>query len=139
MSQTQKSLDGAHGSAHDKSLGELLGDLAREMTTLVRKEVQLAKTEITEKVGATVRGSAALVVAATLGFVGFQALVAAAVLLLAQSVSPPLAALIVGAVLLLLAGVGAVIGLGSLKKGVSPPEQTVETLKEDVQWAKEQL
>jgi uncharacterized membrane protein YqjE len=124
----------------NKSLGELLGDLARDMGTLVHKEVQLAKTEITAKISVAVRGSALLVVAGVLGFVAFEVLVAALVLLIAQTLSPPLAALIVGVVLLLLAGVFALIGLKSLKKGADPvPHQTVETLKEDAQWAKEQV
>lgn len=140
MAQTQqKSLDGTQAGSHDKSLGQLLSDLTREMSTLVRQEVQLAKTEITEKVVAAVRGSALLLVGAVFGFVAFEALVAAAILLLAQSLSAPLAALIVGVVLLLIAGVSAFVGLGSLKKGVTPPQQTIETLKEDAKWAKEQL
>ena len=126
--------------AKDKSLGELLGDLARETGTLVRKEVQLAKVETTEKVGAALRGSILLIVAGVLGFVGFEALVATAILALAQVMTPWLAALIVSAVLLLVAGIGAVIGLGKLKKGADiVPHQTVETLKDDARWAKEQV
>jgi uncharacterized membrane protein YqjE len=140
MALTQnKSHDGTQGSTQDKSLGQLIGDLTREMSTLVRQEVQLAKTEITEKVSSAVRGSALLIVSAVFGFVAFEALVAAAILALAQSLSAPLAALIVGAVLLLIAGVAAIIGLGSLKKGMTPPQQTIDTIKDDVKWAKEQL
>lgn len=126
--------------ASGKSLGQLLGDLARETSTLVHQEVQLAKTEITEKVTSAVKGSALLVVAATTGFVAFQVVVAAAVLALAQTLSPPLAALVVAAVLLVVTGVFAFLGLKAMKKGTDVvPHKTVETLKQDAQWAKEQL
>ncbi len=124
----------------DKSIGELLGDLMREVEMLVRQEMQLAKTEITAKIGASIRDAAMLIVAATLGFVGFQAFVVAAILGLSHWVTPWLAALIIGAVLVIVAGILALIGAMSLKKSAVPvPEQTVETLKEDIQWAKQQM
>lgn len=133
MLQTQEKAPG------EKSLGELLGDLAREMSTLVQKEVQLAKTEITAKIGDAVRGSALLIVAGVCGFVAFEALVAAAILFVAQKFSAPVAALIVGGVLLLFAAMLGLVGFAIFKKSANPiPRQTVETLKEDVQWAKEQ-
>lgn len=126
--------------ATEKSLGALLGDLARETSTLVRQEVQLAKVETTEKIVTLARASVMLVIGGVIGFVAFEVLVAALVLKLCQSYSPPLAALIVGGVLLLMAGVLALMGVFSLRKGVDPmPRQTIETLKEDAQWAKEQI
>ncbi|HEX8464219.1 MAG TPA: phage holin family protein [Abditibacterium sp.] len=127
-------------SPKEKSLGELLGDLARETGTLVRQEVQLAKVETTEKIGAALRGSILLVVAGVLGFAGFLALIATAILALSQVVAPWLAALIVSGVLLVVAGICAVLGLSRVKKGADiVPHQTVETLKDDARWAKEQV
>lgn len=124
----------------EKSLGALLGDLARETSTLVRQEVQLAKVETTEKIVTLARASVMLVVGGVIGFVAFEVLVAALVLKLCQSFSPALAALIVGGVLLLMAGLLALMGVFTLRKGVDPvPRQTVETLKEDAKWAKEQI
>ena len=124
----------------DKSVGELLGDLTRELSTLVRKEVQLAKTEFTEKISAAVRGSILLIVAAVFGFVAFQALVATAIIALATVVTAWLAALIVTGVLLLIAGIAAFIGIGKLKQGADVvPHKTVETIQADVKWAKEQI
>lgn len=124
----------------DKSIGELLGDLTRELSTLVRKEVQLAKTEVTEKITATIRGSILLVVAGVIGFVAFQALIATAIIGLATVVAPWLAALIVTGVLLLVAGICAFVGITKLKQGADPvPHKTVETIKADVQLVREQI
>lgn len=127
---------------HDKSLGELVGDLSREAGDLVRKEIQLAKTELSEKAGALIKGAALLIVAGVLAFFAVGVLLAALIFGLVAALNWPewMAALAVGIVMLLVAGVLAVIGIPSLKKGANPvPQQTVETLKEDAQWAKEQV
>lgn len=126
----------------DKSLGELVGDLSREAGNLIRKEVQLAKTELSAKAGAAIKGAALLIVAGVLAFFAVGVLLAALVfgLVTALNWSSWLAALVVGIVLLVLAGILAIIGIPSLKKGANPiPKQTVETLKEDARWAKEQI
>lgn len=123
---------------NDKSIGELFADLTQGVSTLVRQEVQLAKTEITEHISAGVKGIGFLVVAGCFAFVGFQALVAAAILALALILPWWLAALIVAVVLLVIAGVLLPGALSGLKKMTAPPEKTIETLKEDAQWAKQQ-
>ncbi len=123
----------------DKSLGELFSELSKGMSTLVRQEVQLAKTEISEKVSNTVKNVGLLVAGGTIAFVGFQALVAAAILALARVLPGWLAALIVALVLLVIAGILATKGLATLKKQSPVPRQTAETIKEDVQWAKQQM
>lgn len=122
----------------DKSLGELFSELASETSTLVRQEVQLAKTEIMGHVTAGVEGAAFLVVAGSFAFVGFQALVAAAILALSLILAPWLAALLVGLALLIIGGIMVPIALSRLKKLGQPPRQTIESLKEDAQWMKEQ-
>ena len=113
-----------------KSLGELFGELARETSTLIRQEVQLAQAEMTHK---------AATFGKNLAFVGFQALVAAAILALAQVVDPWLAALIVGGVLAAIAVVLLIKAIGAMKNEGAAPKQTIETIKEDVQWAKKQV
>lgn len=123
---------------NDKSIGELFTDLTQGVSTLVRQEVQLAKTEISEHISAGVKGIAFLVVAGLFALVGFQALVAAAILGLSLVVASWLAALIVAAVLLVVAGVLLPSALSGLKKIAAPPEKTIETLKEDAQWIKQQ-
>ena len=122
----------------DKSLGELFGELAQETSTLVRQEVQLARTEIMGHVTAGVEGAIFLAIAGSLAFAGFLALVAAAILALSLILAPWLAALLVGLALLLVGGILVLVAVPRLKKVAAPPHQTIETLKEDAQWMKEQ-
>ncbi len=123
-----------------KSLGDLFGDLTRDFSKLIRQEVQLARVETTQKITATAKGAALLLVAGVLAFVAFEALVACGILALAQVISPWLAALIVGGGLLVIAGILAFVGLNNAKKIADPvPHETVETLKEDAQWIKQQV
>jgi|SRR4028118_109845 len=123
----------------DRSLGELFSELTQGMSTLVRQEVQLAKTEISEKVSNIVKNVALLLAGGVFALVGFQALVAAAIIGLARVLPGWLAALIVALVLLVVAGILAMKGLATLKKQSPMPQQTAETIKEDVQWAKQQV
>jgi uncharacterized membrane protein YqjE len=123
----------------DRSTGELFKQLSEQTSTLVRQEVELAKLELTEKgkqagIGAGMFGGAGLV--ATLGL---AALTAAAIAGLSEAMDVWLAALIVGVVHLAVGGVLALLGRNRVQQGMPPkPEQTVETVKEDVQWAKNQ-
>lgn len=125
----------------NKSLGELFGDLSREVSALVKQEVQLAKTEITGKVAAIAKGAIALVIAAVLGLGAFLVLLAAAVLVLSLWLQPWAAALIVAGALLVIAGILAVVGIASVKQAAANPlpQNTIETLKEDAQWLKTQV
>ena len=122
-----------------KSLGELFTELARETSTLIQKEVQLAKAEMTHKAATFGKNIAFVVVAGCFAFVAFQALVAAAILGLAQVVEPWLAALIIGAALAVIAVILLIKAIGAMKREGAAPQQTVETIKEDVQWAKKQV
>ena len=123
-----------------KSLGELFGDLSTQISALVRQEVQLAKTEITGKIAALAIGAAFLAVAAVMGLGAFLVILAAAVAALSLILPVWAAALIVAVVLLIVAGVAALMGIGSIKKATPPvPEKTIATLKEDAQWLKNQV
>lgn len=123
-----------------KSLGELFADLSTQISALVRQEVQLAKTEITAKVGGLAKGAAFLGVAAFMGIAAFFVLLLAAIYALSLVLPSWAAALIVAVVLLIIAGIAAFIGLGTLKKATPPlPEKTIETLKETPQWLKNQV
>jgi len=117
---------------NDRSLGELFGDLSRETSTLVRQEVTLAKTELTQTASKVGKDIGFLVVGGTVAYAGVLVLLAAAVLLLAIVLPAWLAALIVG---LVVAGIGYGLvrrGLAALKSIDMAPRQTIETLKEDV-------
>jgi hypothetical protein len=124
----------------DRSLGELFGDLVRDMGILVRQEIGLATTEITYKAIRVGQEIALLAVGGLVAYTGLLAIVAAIIIALATTGMPWwLAALVVGIVV---AGIGAVLvqrGLNSLKRVDLAPRQTMQTLKEDTQWAKEQM
>ena len=123
-----------------KSLGELFADLSAQISALVRQEVQLAKTEITGKIAGLAKGAAFLGVAAFLGIAAFFVLLLAAIYALSLVLPGWLSALIVAGVLLIIAAIAAVLGLGALKKATPPmPEKTIETLKETPQWLKNQV
>lgn len=123
-----------------RSLGELFGDLARDTGTLVRQEVQLAKTEMTQKASRAARDAGILVAGGLVAYAGFLVLLAALTLgLIAAGLDAWLAALLIGAVVAIVGAVLVQRGLGALKREELAPRQTVETLKEDAQWAKEQV
>lgn len=122
----------------EKTLGELFGDLTRETSTLVRQEVQLAKTEMTQKAAKIGKNLGFAVAGAVFGLGAFMAFVAFLILAIGLFVKLWLAALIVTLLLGALAAVLALKGIAAIKSVSVVPQQTVETLKEDVQWAKEQ-
>ena len=127
------------GTTTDDSMGELVKELSRQTSTLVRQEVELAKAELTEKgkkagVGAGMFGTAGI-----LGLFGLATLTAALVIGLGGLMEDWVAAVIVGAIYLAAAGVAALQGREKVREaGPAVPEQTVETVKEDVQWARNQ-
>jgi uncharacterized membrane protein SpoIIM required for sporulation len=122
----------------ERSLGELFADLARETSILVRQEVTLARTEMTQKVTQVGRDSGAVGIGGAIAYAGFLAIVAALILGLGQVLPLWLSALIVG---LVVAGVGYAVlqrGVSALKRANLTPHETIETLKEDAEWAKDQ-
>jgi len=127
--------------SNERSLGELFGDLTRETVTLVRQEVALAKTEMTEKATSVGKDIGFLVAGGAVAYAGFLALLAAVIYFLAEVVNLPLwvSALIVGIVV---AGIGYFLvrkGLDALKQQDLTPRETVRTLQEDAEWAKQQV
>ncbi len=123
----------------DRPIGELLKQLSEETTTLVRKELDLAKAEMTEKGKQAGKGAGMFGAAGILGFLALGALTAFFIMLLDGAVPNWAAALIVAAVYAAIAGVLALTGRNKVQEATPPkPEQTVETIKEDVQWAKTQ-
>jgi Putative Actinobacterial Holin-X, holin superfamily III len=124
----------------ERSLGDLFSDLSRETTTLVRKEVQLAKAELTQSATEAARGIGMLVAGGAVAYAGLLFLLLAIVFgLIEAGWDPWVSALVVG---LVVVAVGAVLVLRareSLKPANLAPQKTVETLKEDAEWAKEQI
>jgi uncharacterized membrane protein YqjE len=124
----------------ERPLGELVKALATETSTLVKQEIDLAKAEMTEKGKKAGKGAGMFGAAGIVGFLALSALTACLIALLATALDHVwLAALIVALVYGAVAGVLALTGKKEVQEATPPaPEQTIETLKEDVQWAKTQ-
>jgi len=126
-------------AGEDRSLGDLFADLSRDTTTLVRQEVELAKTELTQKATRVGKDVGFLAVGGAIAYAGVLAFVAACVLALHLIVDLWwLSALIVAIVV---AGIGYFMvrkGLDNLREGNLAPTQTLDSLKQDAVWAKEQ-
>ncbi|MGI9094045.1 MAG: phage holin family protein [Thermoleophilaceae bacterium] len=124
-------------SRNDQQIGDLVKQLSEQTSTLVRKELQLAQLEMTEKgkragIGAGLFGGAGVV-----ALYGVGALIAAVILLLATAIEPWLSALIVAVVLLAAGGVAALMGKKQVQQAVPPqPEQAIQSTKRDVDTVK---
>ena len=122
-----------------RSTIELVKDIAADASSLFRKEVELAKQELLEAITARLLAVGAMAVAGVFGLfmLGFLALAAAAAL---DIIFPAwLAALIVAGGFALIAGPAVVFGLRRMKAPPLAPEETVRTVKEDVEWARARL
>jgi VIT1/CCC1 family predicted Fe2+/Mn2+ transporter len=123
----------------ERSLGELFTELGDEMRTLIRQEVALATTEIRDKISHLGRDATMMAVAGAVAFVGFEALIAAAIIGLAQVIPLWLSALIVGVVLGIVGYILLRSSLNDIKKRGIVPEKTVQSLKEDREWVQDQM
>lgn len=123
----------------DQSVGELLRQLSEETSTLVRQEVQLAKAELSQKASLAGKGAGLLAGAAVMGLGVFGAFTAFLIAVIALAVPVWVAALIVTVLYAAVAAALALAGRAALRKATPlAPEQTVDSVKEDVQWAKTQ-
>jgi len=123
----------------ERSLGELFTDLASETSNLVKQEVSLAQTELTEKAITVGKDVGFLVVGGAVAYAALLAFTAALIIGLSYFIPAWVAALIVGLVISVVAFLLITSALASLKKTSLAPRQTVETLKEDAQWLKDQV
>ena len=130
-------VNGDAARARTLSTRHLIGEITDKAALLARKEIELAKTEIKADLQSELAMAKGLGIAALAGLFGLNLLLVAAVLGLAPYVTPWLGALVLGGMLVL---VGAIVGYISWMRRVSNPlALTRKSLKEDVQWAKEQL
>ena len=122
-----------------RSVPQILEDIASNLTQLIQAEFRLAKSELKEAAEKVAGPGATLGAGAVLAFYGLGFLLLAAVCALSLVMAAWLATLIVGGVLLVAAGI--LIGAGSakLKRVNLAPDKTIRTLEEDVQWAKQQI
>jgi uncharacterized membrane protein YqjE len=122
----------------DQPVADLIKQLTEQTKTLVSQEIELAKAELGEKGKKAGIGAGMFGVAGLFGFLAFVVLTACVVLALATAMASWLAALIVAVLYGAIAGGLAANGRKKVQEAVPPvPEQTVDTVKEDVQWTKE--
>ena len=127
----------AAAEARDNSIGDLVKDLAAETSTLVRQEIDLAKAEMTERGKRAGKGAGMLAAGAVVGLLALGALTAVLIAALDLAMPTWLAALIVTVVYAAIAGVLIQIGRKQVQEAAPPvPEETIDSVKEDVQWAK---
>jgi hypothetical protein len=128
----------AHGSFNreDASIGELVATASRDVSLLIRQEVELVKTEVKATATSAGLGAAFLGAAAFLGIFAFLTItIAAAEGLHAAGIGRAYSFLIVTAAYLIVAGLLALFGVARLKK-VGPPQRAIQTVKDDVAWIK---
>ncbi len=126
------------GRGDDRSLGELFSELSQDTTTLIRQEVNLAKTEMSQKASRVGKDVGFMAAGGAVAYAGLLAILAGVIALLGLVIPLWLSALLVGVVV---AGLGYFLvrrGLDALKREDLAPRQTIETLKEDKEWAKDQ-
>jgi hypothetical protein len=124
----------------ERSLGELFGDLTRSLTTLVRQEIDLARTEIMTRASRMSMDAAMVGVGGALLYAALVGLLAAVILVLIELGVPAWVATIIVALVVGLAG-GALVASGRerLKKANLVPRRTIETVHDDAEWAKERF
>jgi hypothetical protein len=123
----------------EQSIGDLFSELAGETGTLIRQEVALAQAELTSKATTAGKNVGFLVMGGAVAYAGMLAIVAGVIMGLAYFIPAWIAAILVGAVI----GVAAYIlissALSALKNADLKPNETVDSLKEDAQWLKNQV
>jgi uncharacterized membrane protein len=123
----------------EPSLGDLFSSLTEDMSTLIRQEVDLARTETMEKVSSATRSVVSMVAGGMIAYAGLIGVMIAVIVGLSSFMPLWLSALIVGVVVIVIGAIMIMSGRSSLQKMTVVPEQTVESMKENTEWAKEQV
>ena len=126
----------ARPDVEGRSLGELVGEVADDLTQLFRQELELAKVEAKQEATKLGKGAGMLAGAGVAGHVVVLFLSVALMLLLGRVMDLDLAALIVAVLWAVVAGILASVGRQRLRSAQLTLDETKATLKEDVQWAK---
>jgi uncharacterized membrane protein YqjE len=125
------------GDLTDASTADLLKRLSEQTSRLVRHELELVKVELSEKGKRAGAGAGMFGGAGAVGLYAFGALTAAIIAALSLAMATWLAALIVAVVYGAIAGVVALMGKKQVQQAMPPvPQDSVESVKEDVQWTK---
>jgi len=135
MAQTQMQLN----NKDERSLGDLFSELAAETGTLVRQEVALAQAEITSKATKVGKNVGFLAIGGAVGYAAMLAVLAGVILGLSYFMPAWIAAILVGLVVGAVAFFMISSSLADLKNTNLKPEETVDSIKEDAQWLKDQV
>jgi len=123
----------------DRSLGDLFAELAGETGTLVRQEVALAQTEIVHKATKAGKNVGYLVVGGAVAYAGVLAIIAGLIILLSNVMPAWLSAILIGVAIGAAAYFMISSAIAELKKTDPVPRNTVETIKEDAKWLKNEV
>ncbi len=122
-----------------ESLGTIITGIVQDLQEVVRGEVQLAKTEIKEDVSSLGKSVAAIAAGAFLALVGFMFVMLGVTYLLNKAMQMWIAAGLVGVVLLIIGIIAAMVGKNQMSAANLKPEKTIDSLKEDQEWASRQI
>jgi predicted phage tail protein len=123
----------------ERSIGELFSELANETSTLIRQEVALAQAEITRKATSAGKNVGYLAAGGFVGYAGLLAIIAGVIMGLSYFIPAWLAAIIVGAIIAVVSYVLVSSALTALRNMDVKPTETVESIKEDARWLKNQV
>jgi hypothetical protein len=126
-------------SMENRSLSDLFGKLANETSNLVRQEVALAKVEVAQSAREVGKNVANLIIGGAIAYASLLAIIAALIMLLGRVMAEWGAALLVGVLIGGVAWLLIVRALAALQQTEMTPRKTVETLKEDAAWMKQQI
>jgi uncharacterized membrane protein YqjE len=129
----------ATGDLNQEGIAPLLSDLLKDLQDLVRGEFNLAKVEMKESASSAARGAGMIAGGAVIGIVGFIILMLGVAYLLDLWMPMWVAAGIVGIVLLVIGAIVALSGKSALSAENLTPDQTIDSLKEDQTWAKQEI
>lgn len=125
--------------ADAERMGSLVSGIVEDLQGIVRGEVQLAKTEIQQDVSAVGKGIASTAAGAVIAIIGFLFLMLGLTFLINKWIELWISAVIVGAALLVIGTIAALIGKQRLSAANLKPDETIESLKEDQEWANRQV
>jgi Putative Actinobacterial Holin-X, holin superfamily III len=121
----------------ERPIGELVQDLSRQTSTLIRQEMRLAQAEFAEKGKHAGKGAGMFGGAGLVALYGVGALIAAAIVGLGTVIEPWIAAALIGILLLAIAGILVLTGKKELDEAGPPkPEQTIDSVQQDVETVK---
>ena len=136
LTDTATTARAGNGQAAEPSIGDLVKEIASDMSLLVRQEVELAKAEVKQEASKAGKGAGMLGAAGFAGYMTLVLLSLAAVFGIATETGLGWAALVVAGVWAVVGAVLAAAGRSQLRRVHPKPERTVETLKEDARWAR---